>query len=75
MAAPTSAVQKFQKILANAGPSTHGLEPPFLNSAAMEEALGRTQYYATIGATVALSAETKSNTCNRTCSPRWPPLT
>jgi hypothetical protein len=25
MAAPTSAVQKFQKILANAGPSTHGL--------------------------------------------------
>ena len=37
----------------------------------MEEALGRTQYYATIGATMALSAETKSGTCNRTCSPRW----
>jgi hypothetical protein len=25
MAAPTSAVHKLQKILANAGPSTHGL--------------------------------------------------
>ena len=25
MAAPTSAVQKLQKILANVGPSTHGL--------------------------------------------------
>jgi hypothetical protein len=27
MAAPTSAVQKLQKILANLGPSTHGLQP------------------------------------------------
>ena len=34
----------------------------------MEEALGGTQYYATIDATMALSAETKSRTCNRTCS-------
>jgi hypothetical protein len=29
----------------------------------------------TIDATMALSAETKSRTCNRTCSPRWPQLT
>jgi hypothetical protein len=28
MAAPTSAVQKLQKILANLGPSTHGLTLP-----------------------------------------------
>jgi hypothetical protein len=27
MAAPTRAVQKLQKILANDGPSTHGLQP------------------------------------------------
>ena len=38
------------------------------------EALGRTRYYATIDATMALIAETKSRTCNRTCSPRRPPL-
>ena len=30
----------------------------------MEEALGRTRYYATM----ALSTETKSGTCNRTCT-------
>ena len=29
MAAPTRAVQKLQKILANDGPSTHGLLPKF----------------------------------------------
>ncbi len=29
MAAPTSAVQKLQKILANVGPSTHGLNARF----------------------------------------------
>ena len=30
MAAPTSAVQKLQKILANVGPSTHGLLQAFM---------------------------------------------
>ena len=53
--------------------SASGLGSPFLIHAM--EALGRTRYYATIDATMALSAETKSGTCNRTCSPRWPPLT
>jgi len=30
MAAPTSPVQKLQKILANVGPSTHGLSTPLI---------------------------------------------
>ena len=38
MAAPTSAVQKLQKILANVGPSTHGLD--FLLFRYFEPAMG-----------------------------------